>query len=108
LNNEQGWVGQLRKTLQHKRDVLSAALAEGGFDVRRSDGSYFVCADIAPLGESDAAAFCRALPERIGVAAVPVSVFTDHPEDWNRLVRFTFCKREETLARGLERLHHLR
>lgn len=108
LSNELDWVEQLRKSLQHKKNLLSTALAEGGFDVRRSDGSYFVCADITPLGETDAAGFCRALPERIGVAAVPVSVFTDHPEDWNRLVRFTFCKREETLARGVERLHLLR
>ena len=108
LNNELGWVEQLRKNLQHKRDQLATALAEGGFDVRRSDGSYFVCADIGPLGEDDAQVFCRALPERIGVAAVPVSAFVDHPQDWNRLVRFTFCKREETLARGIERLHHLR
>jgi N-succinyldiaminopimelate aminotransferase len=108
LANELEWVEKLRINLQHKRDQLSSALSDGGFDVRRSDGGYFVCADIGPLGSDDAQAFCRALPERIGVAAVPVSVFTDHPQDWNRLVRFTFCKREETIARGVERLHGLR
>jgi N-succinyldiaminopimelate aminotransferase len=107
LENELGWVAELRTTLQHKRDRLSEALTEVGFDVRRSDGSYFVCADISPLGETDAQAFCRALPERIGVAAVPVGVFTDHPQEWDRLVRFTFCKRDETLARGVQRLHRL-
>ncbi|MCX5045687.1 pyridoxal phosphate-dependent aminotransferase [Aldersonia sp. NBC_00410] len=108
LDHELGWVAELRTSLQRKRDELSAALADVGFDVRRSEGSYFVCADISPLGETDAQAFCRALPERIGVAAVPVGAFTDHPQDWDRLVRFTFCKRTETLARGVERLQRLR
>ena len=69
-----------------------------------SGGTYFVCADIAPFGETDALAFCRALPERIGVAAVPVSVFADHPEHWNTMVRFTFCKKPATLERAVARL----
>lgn len=104
LDHEQSWITTLRATLQDKRDRLAAALQATGLAVHRSDGSYFVCADIAPLGESDALAFCRALPERIGVAAVPVSAFVDHPQEWKTLVRFTFCKREDTLARGIERL----
>ncbi|HEY5855325.1 MAG TPA: pyridoxal phosphate-dependent aminotransferase [Aldersonia sp.] len=104
LEHEMAWVARLREDLQHKRDLLNPALRDAGFDVRRSDGTYFVCADIAPFGETDALAFCRALPERIGVAAVPVSVFTDHPEQWNTMVRFTFCKKPATLERAIARL----
>lgn len=104
LNNEQQWVAALRDTLSEKRLRLSAALAEAGFGVKRSDGTYFVCADITPLGATDAYAFCRELPERLGVAAVPVSVFADDKPAWNHLVRFTFCKKEETIAEGVRRL----
>lgn len=100
LEHELDWVAAQRAQLQAKHDLLSNALADAGFDVKRSDGSYFVCADVG----TDGLAFCRALPERAGVAAVPVSVFTDHPEPWNNLVRFTFCKRDETLAEGIKRL----
>ncbi|MFE3256745.1 pyridoxal phosphate-dependent aminotransferase [Nocardia sp. NPDC059091] len=104
LNTEQRWVAALRDTLSEKRLRLSAALADAGFGVKRSDGTYFVCADITPLGATDAYAFCKELPERLGVAAVPVSVFADDKAAWNHLVRFTFCKKEETIAEGVRRL----
>ncbi len=107
LSHEQNWVAGLRDELQGKRDRLSKALAAAGFAVKRSEGGYFVCADITPFGETDALAFCRALPERIGVAAVPVSVFADHKDSWNSLVRFTFCKRDETLSAGIDRMLRL-
>ncbi|MFQ6397817.1 pyridoxal phosphate-dependent aminotransferase [Nocardia sp. KC 131] len=104
LNNELGWVAGLRDTLSEKRLRLSAALADTGFEVKYSAGGYFVCADITPMGATDGLAFCRQLPERIGVAAVPVSAFVDNTDDWNRLVRFTFCKRDEILDEGVRRL----
>lgn len=107
LSHEQQWVVGLREDLQRKRDLLSTALAEAGFGVLSSEGTYFVCADVTPLGESDGAAFCRSLPQRIGVAAVPVSVFTDYPHQWNHLVRFAFCKRDEVLSEAIRRLHRL-
>ena len=57
-------------------------------------------ADVAPLGFDDGAAFCWRLPELIGVAAVPVSVFCADPELGRTLVRFAFCKRDEVLGGG--------
>ncbi|MFH5211907.1 aminotransferase class I/II-fold pyridoxal phosphate-dependent enzyme [Antrihabitans sp. NCIMB 15449] len=108
LEHEQGWVRGLRDELQVKRDRLSKALTDNGFDVKRSEGGYFVCADVTPLGIADALAFCRELPDRIGLAAVPVSAFADDFDKWNRLVRFTFCKKDETLDAGIERLARLR
>ncbi len=108
LRNEIPWVTAQRKELQRKRDLLSSALSEAGFGVRESAGTYFVCADISPLTTStDALSFCRELPERIGVAAVPVSVFADRKEPWNQLVRFAFCKRDEVLTEAAARLHGL-
>ncbi|KAA0021233.1 pyridoxal phosphate-dependent aminotransferase [Antrihabitans cavernicola] len=107
LEHEQNWVKGLRHQLQDKRLRLSTALADAGFGVKRSDGGYFVCTDITPLGETDAIAFCRSLPERVGVAAVPVSVFADSADRWNHLVRFTFCKRDQTLDAGTAGLHRL-
>lgn len=104
LEHERGWVDDLRQGLQRKRDKLSSSLAEAGLDVKASAGTYFVCADVAPLGETDAIAFCRSLPARIGVAAVPVAAFVDHPEPWKTLVRFAFCKKDDVLDDAAARL----
>lgn len=107
LRNEQSWVDKLRTDLRGKRDRLAGGLAEVGFDVLRSEGTYFVCADVRPLGFTDGAEFCRALPERAGVAAIPVQVFCTDPSSTRHLVRFAFCKRDEILDEGLRRLRAL-
>jgi N-succinyldiaminopimelate aminotransferase len=107
LRNELAWVDQLRDDLQRKRDRLSAGLSDAGFGVRPAAGTYFVCADVRPLGFADGAELCRQLPERIGVAGVPVQVFTDHPEQWQHLVRFAFCKRDEVIDEAIARLRKL-
>ena len=107
LANESAWVSQLSDDLARKRTKLSSGLAEAGFAVRPSYGTYFVCADVRPLGFDDGADLCWQLPERIGVAAVPVQVFTDNPERWRHLVRFAFCKKDEVLDEAVERLHKL-
>ncbi|WP_433624971.1 pyridoxal phosphate-dependent aminotransferase [Nocardia sp. CA-120079] len=104
LNNELDWVAALRDTLSDKRLRLAAALKDTGFGVKESAGGYFICADITPLGATDGLAFCRELPARLGVAAVPLLAFADHVDAWNHLVRFTFCKRDETLDEGVRRL----
>lgn len=112
LDHEDTWVATLRDSLQRKRDLLSAALADIGFDVHRSSGTYFVCADPRPLGHDDSTAFCLELPHRVGVAAIPLSAFCDpggpHFAQWNHLVRFAFCKRDDTLTEAIERLQALR
>ncbi|MGY2007555.1 pyridoxal phosphate-dependent aminotransferase [Nocardia gipuzkoensis] len=106
IDHELGWVGELRNALSEKRLRLSAALSDTGLRVYPSAGGYFVVADITPLGAADGLTFCRELPKRLGVAAVPVSVFADDTAAWNHLVRFTFCKRDETLDEGVRRLRH--
>lgn len=98
----------LRADLRAKRDLLSDGLAEAGFGVHRPAGTYFVTTDIRPLGgDGDGFAFCRALPERCGVVAVPNAVFYDHREQGAPFVRFAFCKRTEVLQEAVSRLKGL-
>ncbi|WP_420880233.1 pyridoxal phosphate-dependent aminotransferase [Rhodococcus sp. (in: high G+C Gram-positive bacteria)] len=107
LEHEQRWVQQMRNELQGKRDLLASALRGAGFGVYSGGGTYFLLADISALGTRDGIEFCRRLPREVGVAGVPVSVFTDHPQQWNHLVRFAFCKRDEVLAEAVSRLGRL-
>ncbi len=116
LDTQDAWVGDLRRTLQARRDRLAAGLTEVGFEVHDSFGTYFLCADPRPLGYDDSTEFCAALPEKVGVAAIPMSAFCEpaaaHAEKpasvWNHLVRFTFCKRDDTLDEAVKRLAALR
>ena len=87
-----------------RRDRLTAGLLAAGFGVRAPAGTYFVLADIRPLGFDDDLAFCTMLPERFGVAAVPPSSFYLHPEHGRHLVRFAFCKDEAVLNAAVEKL----
>ncbi len=112
LTTADHWVATLRSSLQDRRDRLSAGLTKIGFGVHDSYGTYFLCADPRPLGYDNSTAFCAALPEKVGVAAIPMSAFCDpaatRAELWNHLVRFTFCKREDTLDEAIRRLAVLR
>ena len=98
----------LRDGLQRKRDLLAGGLREAGFTVYPSAGTYFIVTDVGPLGVADGADFCWRLPELIGVAAVPVSVFCADPDLGRSLVRFAFCKRDEVLTEAATRLSGLR
>ena len=98
----------LRDDLRRKRDLLSAGLAQAGFEVYKPAGTYFVTTDIRPFGESDGIAFCRELPRRAGVVAVPLAVLYDNKEAGASQVRFAFCKRTEVLEEALTRLARLR
>jgi N-succinyldiaminopimelate aminotransferase len=97
----------LRADLQSRRDLLCDGLEELGFGVHRPQGTYFVTTDIRPLGHTDGIDFCRMLPERTGVVAIPHQVFYDHPEPGRPLVRWAFCKQPQTLQEALTRLQKL-
>ena len=87
-----------------------------------SRGTYFLCADPRPLGYSDSTQFCAELPHKAGVAAIPMSAFCEpagaglpatsgtapHADLWNHLVRFAFCKRDDTMEEAIRRLGVLR
>ncbi|MFB9395682.1 pyridoxal phosphate-dependent aminotransferase [Streptomyces echinatus] len=95
---------EFRAGMRARRDILAEGLTAAGFEVFRPAGTYFVTTDIRPLGEKDGFAFCRALPERAGVVAIPNAVFYDDREAGAPFVRFAFCKREEVLREAAERL----
>ncbi|MFI0407070.1 pyridoxal phosphate-dependent aminotransferase [Actinomadura sp. 3N508] len=108
LANELPWVEELRKSLQAKRDRLITGLEAAGFSTYRPQGTYFVQADIRPLGFTDGMALARALPEKAGVVAIPTQVFYDHAEAGAHFVRFAFCKKDEVIDEAVERLARLR
>ncbi|MEV7186460.1 pyridoxal phosphate-dependent aminotransferase [Kitasatospora sp. NPDC093102] len=96
-----------RADLLRKRDLLVDGLSAAGFRVFTPEGTYFITTDITPLGEKDGMEFCRSLPERCGVVAIPNVVFYDNAEAGQSLVRFTFCKRDEVLQEAVTRLRRL-
>ncbi|MCI3275004.1 pyridoxal phosphate-dependent aminotransferase [Streptomyces cylindrosporus] len=96
-----------RADMLAKRDLLATGLAEAGFEVFKPAGTYFITTDIRPLGETDGFAFCRALPERAGVVAIPNAVFYDHREAGAPFVRFAFCKQTGVLEEAVKRLKAL-
>ena len=91
-----------------KRTRLCDGLEAAGFDVLRPQGTYFATCDITPLGGTDGVEFCLALPQRVGVVAVPSQVFYDNTDAGRRLVRFAFCKKDSVLDEAIDRLSVLR
>jgi N-succinyldiaminopimelate aminotransferase len=96
---------RLAYDLQVARDHLVAGLVRAGFTTYVPDGTYFTTVDIRPVDPSgDGMAFCRSLPARCGVVAVPNEVFYARPEHGRHLVRFACCKRLEVIDAAVERL----
>ncbi|MEU3408514.1 pyridoxal phosphate-dependent aminotransferase [Streptomyces sp. NPDC006670] len=96
-----------RADLAAKRDLLTEGLTAAGLRVFRPQGTYFITTDISPLGEKDGLAFCRALPGRCGVVAIPNQVFYDDQEAGATQVRWAFCKKTEVLREAVDRLRAL-
>lgn len=97
-------VDPLTRELGRRRDLLVDGLRAAGLEPLVPQGGYFVVADAAPIGVSDAMAWCLEIPERLGVAAVPVSAFCESPAGVESLVRFAFCKSEDRIREGTARL----
>ncbi len=91
---------------QRKRDLFAAGLAQTRLKLLRSEGSYFQCVDISAVSDLSEADFCQWLTSEIGVAAIPLSAFYGDGFD-QRVVRFCFAKKDETLHAALTRLARL-
>jgi N-succinyldiaminopimelate aminotransferase len=113
-----GFYTDLADSLRRKRDLLAAGLADAGFEVYLPHGTYFITTDISALAgvggvtaagglAGDGLAFCRSLPARCGVVAIPNVVFYDDPRAGRSQVRFAFCKRDEVLLQAAGRLRQL-
>jgi N-succinyldiaminopimelate aminotransferase len=99
---------ELAAGLAQRRDLLCQGLRDAGLTTFTPQGTYFATTDVSSIGAADGVEFCLGLPERVGVVAVPMSVFYDDPEAGRTLVRFAFCKRPEILAEAAARLKGLR
>jgi N-succinyldiaminopimelate aminotransferase len=105
-----GYFAGAARDLQYRRDVLVRGLAEAGLPAISPEATYFATVDVRPVQpDGDGLAFCRALPERAGVVAVPTGVFysPEHAHLGRHLVRFAFCKSDEVLGEAVERLRRL-
>jgi N-succinyldiaminopimelate aminotransferase len=98
---------ELRASYTRRRDFLIAALREAGFNPSTPKGAYFVLAEFAGVGSGDDVAFVRELVAKHRVAAIPPSAFYAASDEGKKLVRFAFCKKDETLQRAAERLRGL-
>ena len=97
---------QLPAFYQAKRDLFREGLAGSRFKLLPSTGSYFQCVDISAISDLNEADFCQWLTREVGVAAIPLSAFYEDGFD-QRVVRFCFAKKDETLRAALERLRNL-
>ena len=108
LNHSDDYLVEATQVLRGKRDLLAAGLEAVGFEVFESPGTFFLTTDISPLTNEDSFTFCRELPGRCGVVAIPSSVFYDEPDNGRHFVRWMFSKRREVLEEAVERLVKLR
>jgi methionine aminotransferase len=97
---------QLPAFYQRKRDLFREGLKRTRFRMLPSEGSYFQCVDISKVSDLKEEDFCKWLTSEIGVAAIPLSVFYGNGFD-QRVVRFCYAKKDETLNMALERLAKL-
>jgi aminotransferase len=115
LKSPQSYYDKLASSYATKRERLLKILATSGFTVYKPRGAYYIMTDISrfhfdeakyPAGSRDVS-FAKYLVEKIGVACVPGSSFYNNAQDGASQVRFTFCKKEETLAAAEARLAKL-
>jgi methionine aminotransferase len=97
---------QLPAFYQHKRDLFREGLARTKFRLLPSEGSYFQCVEIGAVSDLREDDFCKWLTAEIGVAAIPMSAFYGDGFD-QRVVRFCFAKKDETLRQAIDRLAKL-
>ncbi len=103
-----GYYVELQKEYLRKRNFIVNVLRETGFKCDYPEGAYYVMADISEFGFPNDIEFTKHLIRGIGVAVVPGSSFYHEPSMGSQLVRFCFCKKDETLEAAAERLAKLR
>ena len=109
LAETNGYYPELKSMFRRKRDLLLAQLEDTPFQAPLPQGGYFVIADSAALGYKDDVELCNALPERVGVVAIPPSAFYSdaHKHLAKNLVRFAYCKSDEAILEAGKRLQRL-
>ena len=108
MADDEGYYAQLTASYAQKRSIVVDALNEVGLSVLAPQGAFYVIVDVAELDFESGDAFCRHLTKEVGVTAVPCHAFYQNPEDGKHLVRFAFCKTDETLHEAANRLRKLK
>ncbi|MBC7899507.1 MAG: aminotransferase class I/II-fold pyridoxal phosphate-dependent enzyme, partial [Saprospiraceae bacterium] len=98
---------ELQREYQKKRDFIVPVLQNAGFKCDAPEGAYYVMCDISDFGFADDIEFTKHLIREIGVAVVPGSSFYHDKSLGSQLVRFCFCKKDETLEAAAENLQKL-
>ena len=104
IDSPDDYYSRLLSDYSRRGQWLCDSLQGLGFTVYRPEGAYYVLVDITSLGFDDDLAFCRMLPEKAGVAAIPCSAFWNSRDAIRNLVRFCFCKKDVTLEESIRRL----
>ena len=108
MEMDKSYYESLLKDYSAKRERFCNALADMGFSVLMPEGTYYASIDISTLDFEDDLAFCHYLVSEVGVAAIPSSFFWNDRREGRDLVRFCFCKKNETLDEAIHRLHKWR
>jgi len=108
LQSPPSYYDDLARNYLVRRDTLLKILADAGFRCFKPRGAYYIMTDISAFGFPDDVAFAQYLVKDIGVAAVPGSSFFRDSADGNSILRFTFCKKDETFRAAAERLAKLK
>ncbi len=106
LGSDKSFFDNFARDLGERCEILAGGLEAAGMTVYRPRGTYFIVADVAPLGFDNALDLARQMPESIGVAGIPLSVFCqpDGAERTRTLMRFAFCKKPALLLEASTRL----
>jgi aminotransferase len=107
LNSPDSYYDKLAATYVARRDKMLGLLERAGFHCFRPSGAYYIMTDVSAFGFRDDYEMVRHMIQDAGVAAVPGSSFFADPRDGSHLVRFCFCKKDETLEAAGERLTRL-
>ncbi len=94
----------LAKHYQERRDRTMKMLTEAGLNPMLPKGAYYIMCDIGSWGYANDVEFSRFMVQEVGVATVPGSSFFNDPASGKDIIRFTFCKKDETLSAAEERL----
>ena len=108
LSLPQSYYDELQQEYQKKRDFIVPVLKNAGFKCDFPEGAYYVMADISGFGFANDIEFTKHLIREIGVAVVPGSSFYHDSSLGSQMVRFCFCKKDETLEAAAERLEKLK
>jgi aspartate/methionine/tyrosine aminotransferase len=107
LSLPQSYYDELQQEYRRKRDLILPVLQNAGFGCDYPEGAYYVMADISKFGFDNDVDFTKHLIREVGVAVVPGSSFYHDPKLGSQMVRFCFCKKDETLEAAAERLQKL-